>query len=292
MHEIIRSALLIAKLAFHEASRKRLVSILFIFGALLVGFYLFGIYQLEDTLRDRSLEAGIEQRQLNGAGNLPIMFAVLAGMNLVYFLGSLMSVLSTVGAISHDLETGVIQSMLARPISRSGFVLGKWLGFAAVNLGYIALMSLGVLGGMYLITGYFPPESLVSVGLIGLAMLVLTSLTILGSTIFTTLANGIGVFVLYSVGFIGGILGWIGKISDTPLLETLSKIANVIMPTNALWLSAGYHLKSELLRDAKKVIPDPQFGDAPTEVWVIPWAILLCVLALSYSIYRMRHRDY
>ena len=32
-----------------------------------------------------------------------------------------------------------------------------------------------------------------------LAVLLLTALTVLGSTLFTTLANGIGVFVLYSV---------------------------------------------------------------------------------------------
>lgn len=292
LREVCRSAMLIAGLSIKEATRKRLVSVLLILGGLFLGFYLFGIYKLEITLDARSAEAGIEDRQVTGVGNLPVIYANMFGMYLVYFLGSLMSVLATVGAISQDLETGVMQSMMARPLSRSGFVLGRWLGFSLVNLGYVGLMVAGLVGGMWFLSGYVAPELWTSLGLMSMAMLVLTSLTILGSTLFTTLANGIGVFVLYGVGFSGGILTLIGKLSNAPTLVTFGQIANVVMPTNALWLSAGYHLKPRLLRDTGIKIPDPIFGSAPAPSWLVPWAVALCVLALVGAIWRMKRRDY
>ena len=56
-----------------------------------------------------------------------------------------------------------------------------------------------------------------------LAAALLTGLTVLGSTLFSTLANGIGVFVLYGLGFTGGILSAIGTLADTPTLTTLGR---------------------------------------------------------------------
>lgn len=291
MSEVFRSARLIAELSLREAARKRLVSVLLVLSALFLGFYLYGIFRMESSFAARAAEAGIEHRSRSGLSNAPIIYATMFGMYLVYFLGSLMSVLATVGAISADLESGVMQSVLARPVSRSGLVLGRWLGFSAVNLGYVALLSAGLLGGIWGITGYVPPEIWPALGLILLAMLLLTSLTVLGSTLFTTLANGIGVFVLYGVGFSGGILNVIGQISANPTLSTLGRAANILMPTNALWLGAGYHLKPAVLRDAPSFIPDPIFGSAPTPTGLVVWAVVLSALALLAAMWRLRRRD-
>ena len=121
----MRNALLIAELSLREAVRKRLVSVLLLLTALFLGFYLYGIVRLEGTLDQRSLEAGLDGRSLNGASNLPVIYSAMFGMYLVYFLGSLMAVLSTVGAVSGDIENGVMQSVIARPISRAQLVLGR-----------------------------------------------------------------------------------------------------------------------------------------------------------------------
>lgn len=227
----MHNALLIAELSLREAVRKRLVSVLLILSALFVGFYLFGIYRMESHLDERAINAGLEGRSPNGASNIPVMYATMFGMYLVYFLGSLMAVLSTVSAISGDIENGVMQSVIARPVSRMGLVFGRWLGFSVVNVGYVLLLSVALLVGVYLITGYGPPAALPAIALIALATLLLTALTVLGSTLFTTLANGIGVFVLYGLGFTGGILSAIGTLADTPTLTTLGRAANILMPS-------------------------------------------------------------
>nr|WP_246580907.1 ABC transporter permease [Deinococcus aestuarii] len=284
---------MIAELSLREAVRKRLVIVLLLLTAAFVGFYLYGIVRLEQTLDQRAFELGLDGRSVYGAANAPVMYATLFGMYLVFFLGSLMAVLSTVGAVSGDVESGVMQSVIARPITRAQLVFGRWVGFTLVNVGYVALISGALLWGIRLITGFVPPAPLPAVGLILLAIALITALTVLGSTLFTTLANGIGVFVLYGVGFAGGILGTIGSFADSPTLTSLGRLANTLMPTNSLWLGASYHLQPEVLRQLGQAArgANPFFGSEPLAPGLIVWACALAVLAVAAGMWHFSRRD-
>lgn len=289
----MRNALLIAELSLREAVRKRLVSVLLILSVLFIGFYLYGIFRLEANLDQRAIDAGLDGRSTTGLSNIPVMYAAMFGMYLVYFLGALMSVLSTVGAVSGDIENGVMQSVIARPISRAQLVLGRWIGFTAVNVVYVALLGVALLVGVYAITGYLPPAPAPALGLILLSVTLLTALTVLGSTLFTTLANGIGVFVLYGAGFTGGILSAIGTLSDTPILTTLGRVANVVMPTNALWLGASYLLQPESLLEISRAAQgaNPFFASDPIPAALVLWAAALTALAVAAAMWRFSRRD-
>lgn len=289
----MRNVLLVTELSLREAVRKRLVAVLLVLSALFIGFYLYGIFRMDASLDARAAEAGLNGRSANGSGNLPVMYAAMLGMYLVYFLASLMSVLSTVGAISGDIENGVMQSVIARPIRRSELVLGRWLGFLTVNVTYVALLSATLLGGVYAITGYLPPAPGAAVLLIALAVALLTALTVLGSTLFTTLAGGIGVFVLYGLGSAGGILSAIGQISANPTLTTLGRAANIAMPTNALWLGASYHLQPDLLLEIARRSQgaNPFFGSDPMNPGLLAWAAVLTLLAVGGAAWRLSRRD-
>lgn len=289
----MRNVLLVTELSLREAVRKRLVAVLLVLSALFIGFYLYGIFRMDASLDARAAEAGLNGRSANGSGNLPVMYAAMLGMYLVYFLASLMSVLSTVGAISGDIENGVMQSVIARPIRRSELILGRWLGFLTVNVTYVALLSATLLGGVYAITGYLPPAPGAAVLLIALAVALLTALTVLGSTLFTTLAGGIGVFVLYGLGSAGGILSAIGQISANPTLTTLGRAANIAMPTNALWLGASYHLQPDLLLEIARRSQgaNPFFGSDPMNPGLLAWAAALTLLAVGGAAWRLSRRD-
>ncbi|CAM4006248.1 ABC transporter permease [Deinococcus frigens] len=289
----MHNALLIAELSLREAVRKRLVSVLLILSVLFIGFYLYGIYRLEMNLDQRAVDAGLDGRSITGLSNVPVMYSAMFGMYLVYFLGALMSVLSTVGAVSGDIENGVMQSVIARPISRAQLVLGRWIGFTVVNVVYVALLGAALLIGVYVITGYLPPSPAPALGLILLAVTLLTALTVLGSTLFTTLANGIGVFVLYGAGFTGGILNAIGTFADSPTLAALGRAANIVMPTNALWLGSSYLLQPEVLLDISRRTrgANPFFGSDPIAPGLVLWAAALAALAVAAAMWRFSRRD-
>ena len=228
-----------------------------------------------------------------GSALIPVNFATIFGMYLVAFLGSLMAVLSTVGSVSADVESGVIQSIISRPVSRAELVAGRWLGFSAVNLGYVLLVSAVMLGGVYLITGFLPPAPLAAIALVLLSIALITALTVLGSTLFTTLANGIGVFVLYGVGIAGGILNSIGTLVNSPTMLTLSRIANTLMPTNELWLGASYHLQHPEFNAAMKLapLPLPTVSSDPISGGMVLWATTLTVLTVLAAMWKFSQRD-
>ena len=290
----MNNVLLLARLSLSEALRKKLIVVLLVLTAAFLGFYLYGVFRLEQNLAERAADAGLSSGPRRGLGAFPVVYAGVFGMYLVYFLGSLMAVLSTVASVSGDIESGVMQSVIARPVTRAQVVLGRWLGFMGVNVLYVLLVSAALIAGLYLITGYLPPNPVAATAQILLGIVLITSLTVLGSTLFATLANGIAVFVLYGLGSAGGILKAIGSFANSPTMETLGNAANIIMPTNALWLGASYNLQTEgVLAIARRVGngANPLTSANPIEPGVVIWAAIYAAIAVALAMWRFSKRD-
>lgn len=287
----MRQVLLVAELTLREATRRRLVLVLLGLTVVFLGFYLYGVNLLERNLAERAAGLGFD-RPLRSA-QTAYGSVTLFGLYLVNFLAGLMAVLSSVGAISGEVENGTLQSVAYKPVSRAQFVAGKWLGFAVVNLVYVAVLASGLLLGVRALTGFSPPEPLPAVGLIALSVLLLLTLSILGGTIFTTLANGIGVFLLYGLGWAGGILRSIGGFTDTPLLVRLGTVTEYLMPSDALWKGASYYLQTpeqlQLARFARG--GNPFIGTDPISGPLLVWTFAYLVLALGLALWLFRRRD-
>ncbi len=53
---------------------------------------------------------------------------LLAGLYAVSNIAGLLAIFMAAGTISQEVEQGTLQSILAKPVSRTQVVLGKWLG--------------------------------------------------------------------------------------------------------------------------------------------------------------------
>jgi len=82
----------------------------------------------------------------------------LAGLYVANFLTLAFAVLLPVDSISGEIESGVIQTIASKPVSRSTIVLGKWLAFLVMVAGYLLLVTLGVVLLVRLFTGFVPPH--------------------------------------------------------------------------------------------------------------------------------------
>src|SRR5207245_8837126 len=60
--------------------------------------------------------------------------------------------------ISAEVESGLLLSMLARPVRRSEVVIGKWLGLAVLVAIYAAFAGTLELAAVGWATGYRPPH--------------------------------------------------------------------------------------------------------------------------------------
>src|SRR5229473_3311466 len=79
--------------------------------------------------QDRGAQAvtGQRSRVLVGVGMASL---TLSGLYIVNLLSGFLALLLSVGAISAEVDSGTLHAVLARPIRRSQFLLGRWLAYA------------------------------------------------------------------------------------------------------------------------------------------------------------------
>src|SRR5689334_14504915 len=123
----------------------------------------------------------------------------LAGLYVVHFLAIMLSIVATVDAVSGEISSHTIQTLVTKPIARWQVIVGKWLGYAVMLALYISLLSAGILLESRLIVGYSPPNALLGVALIVLQTLVLVSLSLFCGAYVSTLTNGVILFMLYGL---------------------------------------------------------------------------------------------
>jgi Cu-processing system permease protein len=281
--------LLIARLTWREAISKRLIFAVLLLSVAFVGLYLLGVYFLHQRFIERAAELGSRR----GGPEVAYASITVMGMYIANFLGALLGALSAIGAISGEIESGTFFATLTKPVQRAQVLLGKWFGFASLTVLYIIGLSTSLLLGVRLLTGYAPPDPARAVALMAFGAILLLTLSVLGSSLFSTLANGIVVFLLYGFAWVGGLLESIGKATDTPILETISRVSQVLIPSDALWKGASYHLQSSGLLETQRNFggSNPFIGLEPISLALLLWAVVYVVLTLSLAIWAFNRRD-
>jgi ABC-type transport system involved in multi-copper enzyme maturation permease subunit len=240
--------LAIARLTFREAWRRRLLwlgiglglAFVLLFG---VGFYL--VY--DDIQRSILMEfAGEEQQQavLNVIANTFLMM----GLFVVNFLVVLVAILTTVGTVSSEISSYTIQAIVTKPMRRWEVIVGKWLGHAAMVAFYILLLTGGIILVVYVISGHGPRNIVPGLALYVLEGIVLLTVSILGGTRFSTLANGVVVFMLYGLAFVGG---WVEQIASLPFVNSrtatdIGSLAGRLLPSDVLWRRASHIMAPDM----------------------------------------------
>ena len=77
-----------------------------------------------------------------------------------------MAALLGADTLASEINSGTIQTIVAKPIRRSNVVLGKWPGFAGLLGLYLVLMTGGTVLSVWAQSGYIPPNLAAGLGLI------------------------------------------------------------------------------------------------------------------------------
>jgi Cu-processing system permease protein len=279
------NTLTIARLTFHEAARRKIL-----LAALLLGLLFLIIYGLGFHYIMIDVEKNMEGRQL--VTNEIRNFLLLAGLYVVNALTAMMTVLTSVDTLSGEISSGTVHTLLAKPVRRWEIVMGKWLGFAGMLTLYLLLMGGGVMGLIYLRSAYLPPAPLAALSLLWLNAMLLLSVSLLGGTSLSTLANGVLVFGLYGIAFIGGWIEQIGSfIPNSSASQTAINIGiltSLIMPSEALWKRAAHGLQSPLAAATG-------FSPFTTTIYpsgiMVAYAVAYVVIACALAVYLFKKRD-
>jgi len=168
-------------------------------------------------------------------------------------------------------------------------VLGKWLGYALMLVVYIAVMVATVVVTARLVGDYRPPNALAAYGLIVLVALILLSLTILGSTLFSTVANGVIVFMLYGMAITGGLVEQIGTALDNDVLIRIGVISSILVPSDGMWRLASYLVQPRLA--VNFLGPNPFGTTVPPSTLAVWYSVAYALVLLLLALLRFQRRD-
>ncbi|MGE5222607.1 MAG: ABC transporter permease [Omnitrophica WOR_2 bacterium] len=276
----------IARLTFQEAARRKILLAALALGVIFLITYAIGFHYLHNDIQ--SMRVRVNPVAINESTNL----LLLAGLYVVNFLTIMMTVLTSVDTLSGEINSGTIHTVVSKPIRRWEVVAGKWLGFAGMLTLYLLLMAGGVMLIIYLIGNYVAPHPIRGLALLWLnAMLVLT-ISILGGSYLSTLANGVLVFGLYGISFIGGWIEQIGYFlqsqSASQTASNIGVITSLVFPTESIWRRTAYEIQSPLLGALGF---SPFTSPSVPSLVMIAYAGLYLVIAFFLAIRQFSRRD-
>ena len=266
-------------LTFHEARRRKMVLAALVMGGLFLLLYGLGVGLIDRNLKDHPISA-IQLRF-----NYSIL--LIAGLYVVHFLTVMLAIFASVDTIAGEIATHTIQTLVTKPVRRWQIVMGKWMGYAAMLLLYLGLLGGGIFLVMYVLVGYTPPNPLVGLLLLMLEALVLLSLSMLGGTRLSTLTNGVLLFMLYGVAFIGAWVEQIGALLQSHAAVNVGIVTSLLMPVEALWRRASFLMQPPILSS----IPTPFSGTSPPSQAMVIYAALYAAAALALAMRIFSRRD-
>lgn len=287
--------LTIARFTLHEARRRRLLWLGIGLGLAFLALFGIGFYLVYDEIRSSILMEYINEEEQQAMLSLAANLFLMMGMFVVNFLVVLVAILTTVGAISGEIDDHTIQAIVTKPLRRGEIILGKWLGHGVMVVFYILLLTGGIMLVVYVISGQSPPHYTEGLMLYTLEGLVLMSVSILGGTRLSTLANGVVVFMLYGLAFVGG---WVEQIASLPFLNsdtavTIGALAGKLLPSEILWRRASHVMAPSIPLGLESEGPPPllfTFGREPDSSIVL-YALIYIVVILLLAIVSFQRRD-
>jgi Cu-processing system permease protein len=220
--------------------------------------------------------------------------AFLFGLALfaTLFLGVVLAVFLTLGVVSGDAERGLLQPLVVRPVGRATLLLARFLGAAGVCVTYVLAVYFAAMAITGL-TGHWWPERIVWPGVeLAGAVLIVIAISLLGSVVLTSTANGIAVFMLFGAGLVAGLLGTIGHALNSPAVKHASTIAAWALPFEALYQDALRMITERASGLTGFLLQLGPFGGAYVHGWGIRvWAAgyLVAVLAIAVAAFQRRN---
>ena len=269
----------IAGYALREALRRKVFAVVLLLTAgFLFLYWLANHYLFADVNNLGSPSPAIEPRTFAGA------FMVGLAMFSTLFLGVVLAIFLTLGAVRGDAERGLLQPLLVRPVSRPTLLFARWLGAIAVSTPYV----IAVYATAVVITGvtgdWWPDHSVVPAIELAAGVAIVAALSLLGSVFLTATANGIAIFMLFGAGLVSGLLGSIGHALNSHRLEHWATIVAWAAPFEALYQDGLREITADTIGLTGYLIQLGPFGGAntggvPVRLWACAYLLVVGLIA-------------
>ncbi len=277
--------LVLARLTVREAVRRKLVAVFVIITLAMVSLSAWGFYRLSHS---QSLTSGQDQ--------VALPQALILFMFMFSFVVALSASAIASPSVSFEVESGVLQTVVTRPLRRSEVLLGKWLGLgflvAAYSLGVSALEFLVVKA----VSGFVPPNPVAAALYLFAEGAVLMTLVLAISTRLSALATGVVGVALFGSAWLAGVVGALGAVFKIQALKTVGSVAHFVLPTDGLWHGAIYYLEPSAFISTRIIGEagqggNPFFADSAPPWWYLVFSGAWFLAALAIGMLSFERRE-
>jgi ABC-type transport system involved in multi-copper enzyme maturation permease subunit len=165
------------------------------------------------------------------------------GLAASSMIGLFIAVFFGIGLVTKEVERRSIYSLLSKPVTRSQFIVGKYIGLVMTLLINLSVMAVA----LYLVLAYFDwvtpasvkaawessaldPRMLEAFALIGVELMVMTAVTLFFSTFSSSFLSAVLAAGVYIVGHFGDDLKTLDMTVNSWFLPMLGRAAYYLMP--------------------------------------------------------------
>jgi ABC-2 type transport system permease protein len=227
----LSAIVVIVQYALREALRRKVFAVVVLLTAVFLVLFWLATHFVHGQLAEITppSDVNVDTRTFAGAFLLGLaMFATL-------FLGVVLAVFLTLGVVSGDAERGLLQPLVVRPIGRSTLLLSRFLAAAGVCTAYVLAVYFSALTIVGLTLHWWPAAVAVPGVELAAGVLIVIALSLLGSVVLSSTANGIAVFMLFGAGLVAGLLGTIGHALNSHQIRQASTIVSWALPFEGLY---------------------------------------------------------
>jgi len=284
----------IARLTFREMLNKKILLLGLVLTVVYLSILWLGLHYVGKDIPETA-----ELVRLSLAGEL-----LTAGLFVSGMLVSLVTVFSSAGAISADIENGIMPATAAKPISRTQIFLGKYAGLGLALVVYSLFVFIATNMIVWRVFHFYSDGFFSAMVLFALQPLVLLAVSLWGSTFLSTLGNGVFMFMLYSVAVIGGMLEYVGVqmssmaltagASGTAAASSLTMIGiltSLLLPVDSLYRLVNYLLLQGSPVPAQLMRFTPFLTITPPSMEMLAYTAGYILLFIGLGIYKFSSRD-
>jgi ABC-type transport system involved in multi-copper enzyme maturation permease subunit len=210
------------------------------------------------------------------------------GLTSISVFGTLIAIFIGIGLVYKELEKRTVYALLAKPIRRGEFILGKYLGLLFTLAVNTVIMAAGLILTL-LWHGGFGIHAFLSllpaVYLVFLSLALTTALALLFSTFSTPALSALFTLFLWGIGHFNSDLYEFARLTNSGALKGLSRSLYYVLPNFGNFTSAG----------SRNVIQSAAYhhsiGVAVTG-WITAYTVLYCAALLGISIVVFARRDF
>jgi Cu-processing system permease protein len=284
----VSSIAVVVQYAIREAVRRKvfavvlLLTILFLFLFWLANHFVHG--QLDQITPPRDVH--VDTRTFAGA------FLVGLAMFATLFLGVVLAVFLTLGVVTGDAERGLLQPLVVRPLGRPSLLIARFLGAAGVCVAYVLGVYFAAIAIVDL-TLHWSPTRIVWPGVeLAGGVVIVVALSLLGSVVLSSTANGIAIFMLFGGGLVAGLLGTIGHALNSHEIKHASVIAAWALPFEALYQDGLRMITENASGLTGFLLQLGPFGGAYVHGWGIRiWAVFYTLAVGAIALAGFSRRD-